>query len=100
MSGMFRMETAMNSFEKNGKVAKITENGSYKVILYRQPEKQEEGLYLLEVFKMVPKGEKAPETPEFSLRYDSLPRALMVANQALRGGLDTLLLLHRPNFNA
>ncbi len=93
---MFKMETAMKAFEKNGKMAKNTDNGSYKVILYRQPEKMAEGQYLIEVFRNVPKGEKVPEKPELTLRYEGLTRAITVANQALRGGLETLVMFNKP----
>jgi hypothetical protein len=93
---MIKMETAMKAFEKTGKISKLTENGSYRLTLYRQPEMEKEGQYLIEIHRVARKGEKAPEKPELAMRYDGLTRALSVANQALRGGLDQLLLFNKP----
>jgi|GEM_PF-2430107 len=100
MTSMFRMEMALKEFEKKGKISKITDNKSFRITINRQPERQNDGgQYLIEVHKMVEKGKKAPEEPELILRFDTLPRALSVANQALQGGLETMLLFHKPHMH-
>lgn len=99
MAGILRMETALKSFEKDGKVARLTNNRAYRVTLSRQLDKQAEGQYLFQVFQMprkdTPKNERV-EKEELALRFDSLQRALAVTNQALEGGLETMLLFHKP----
>jgi hypothetical protein len=93
------MEGAMKAFEKSGQVSRQTKDGSYRVSLSRQPERESEGQYLFQVFRLprkeTPKAERM-EKEELALRYNSLQRALLVLNQALEGGLDTLLLFHKP----
>jgi hypothetical protein len=94
-NSMLSMAAALKGFEKNGKVSKLTDNGAYKVTLHRQLDREDQGQFLIEVYKVPRKGEKAPEKPELNLRYDNLTKALSIANQALRGGLDSLIFFNR-----
>jgi hypothetical protein len=99
MAGLLRMEIAIKNFEKSGKISRLTKDNSYRVTITRQPEQQAVGQYLFQVFRQprkdAPKSEQV-ETEELNLRFDSLQRVLAVANQALAGGLDTMLMFNKP----
>lgn len=99
MAAIIRMEIALKSFEKTGKISRLTDNGGYRVTITRQPERQAEGQYLLQVYRQprkdTPKAERV-EIEELALRFDNLQRVLAVANQALAGGLETMILFHKP----
>lgn len=99
MAGLIRMEIALKSFEKSGKISRLTDKGDYRVTITRQPEREDAGQYLLQVYRMprrdTPKAEKV-EVEELTLRFDSLQRVLAVANQALAGGLQTLIMFNKP----
>jgi len=99
MAGILRMEIALKSFEKSGKVSRLTNNGAYRITITRESDQSAAFQYLLQVFRMprqdTPKNEKV-EVEELKLRFDSLQKVLGVANKALEGGLETMLLFNKP----
>ncbi len=89
----------LKAFEKNGNFSRLTKDGAFRLSLTRQPERQAEGQFLLQFFRMPRKSapkEEREEIEELVLRFDSLQRSLTVINQALAGGLETLLMFNKP----
>ncbi len=93
------MTEAMKAFGKNLPASRLTKDKAFRISITRQTERQSEGAYLVQFFRMprktAPKEEQVEEE-ELTLRFDTLQRALNVSNQALAGGLETLLMFNKP----
>ena len=113
MAGMLSMSAALKGFEKTGQVSRLTFDELYRLTIARktvvslahdEPPSHgtspvsNEYYYLLQVYRLprkdAPKAERG-EIIELEMRFDTLQKVLTVANQALQGGLETLLLFRR-----